>query len=338
MLVLGRRSYVRSRPYPRRKTVAVEELADLLRKYSYVFLFDLHGLSSRILHEYRYRLRKVAVIKVAKPTLFRIAYVKVFGEMPMELLERVRGEVGFIFTNMNPSEFLRVVAANAVRRAAQPGDKAPFDIVVPAGPTNAPPGPIISKFGKLKIPTRVQEGKIWIAKDSVVAKAGQDITPEVAEVLRVVGIEPIYEQLRLLGIIWKGKRYVAVEEVAVDPRRYQEWLKTAAIHARNLAINLVYPTPEVLHVVLPMAHMRAVALAARLGVVTRETITHLLTRAIAEARALAAVVGLPELGPSASQASQAAPSLHEAKAEEGGGNRHEGPSEEEIASSLGSLF
>lgn len=336
---MGRRSYTRSRPYPRRKATAVEELTSLLKKYNYVFLFDLHGLSSRILHEYRYRLRGVAVVKVAKPTLFRIAYGKVFGEMPQELAERVRGEVGFIFTDMNPSEFLRVVAAHAVRRAAQPGDKAPFDIVVPAGPTNASPGPIISKFGKLKIPTRVQEGKIWIAKDSVVAKAGQDITPEIAEVLRVVGIEPIYEQLKLLGIIWRGRRYVPVEEVAVDVARYRELFQTAAVYARNLAINIVYPTGEVLAAVLPAAYARAVALAARLGIVTRETAPQLIARALAEAYAIAAVVAAkaPELGLSVQRAQATAQqAVQEAKAEER--EEKEGPSEEEIASSLGSLF
>jgi len=342
MLVLGKRKYVRSKPYPKHKVKIVEEAVDLLKNYQYVFLFDLHGLSSRVLHEYRYRLRPHGVIKIIKPTLFKIAFTKVYGGIPAEIAEKIRGEVGFFFTNLNPAEVIKVVAENAVRRAAQPGDKAPFDIVVPAGPTNASPGPIISKFGKLKIPTRVQEGKIWIAKDTVVAKAGQEITPEIAEVLRVVGIEPVFEQLRLLGVIWKGKRFVDISELTIDVGKYRELFETATVYARNLALNIVYPTKEVLQVVLPAAHMRAVALAVRLGIVTKETLPMLISRAVAEANALAAAVAprAPELGLSVAtpqtpqQPAQPAETPKKEIAEE----KKEGPSEEEIAGSLASLF
>ena len=344
MLAISKRAYARSRPYPQSKVRIVNEAVELLRKYPYVFLFDLHGLSSRVLNEYRYRLRPYGAVKIIKPTLFKIAFAKVFGGVPAEVAERVRGEVGFFFTDANPAEVIKIVAENSVRRAAQPGDKAPFDIVVPAGPTNASPGPIISKFGKLKIPTRVQEGKIWIAKDTVVAKAGQEITPEMAEVLRVVGIEPVFEQLRLLGVIWRGQRYVDISELVIDVAKYRELFEAAATYARNLALNVVYPTREVLQVVLPAAHMRAVALAARLGVVTRETLPMLLSRAVAEANALAAAVAgrAPELGISvaapqpAAQPQAAQPT--EAPKEEAVEEKKEGPSEEEVAGSLASLF
>jgi large subunit ribosomal protein L10 len=342
MLVLGKRKYVRSKPYPKHKVKIVEEAVDLLKNYQYVFLFDLHRLSSRVLHEYRYRLRPHGVIKIVKPTLFKIAFTKVYGGIPAEIAEKIRGEVGFFFTNLNPAEVIKVVAENAVRRAAQPGDKAPFDIVVPAGPTNASPGPIISKFGKLKIPTRVQEGKIWIVKDTVVAKAGQEITPEIAEVLRVVGIEPVFEQLRLLGVIWKGKRFVDISELTIDVGKYRELFETAAVYARNLALNIVYPTKEVLQVVLPAAHMRAVALAVRLGIVTKETLPMLISRAVAEANALAAAVAprAPGLGLSVAtpQTSQQPAQLAETPKEEAAEEKREGPSEEEIAGSLASLF
>ncbi|AFA38590.1 Ribosomal protein L10 [Pyrobaculum oguniense TE7] len=344
MLAIGKRKYAREKPYPPRKVKTVNEAVELLKKYPYVFIFDLHGLSARVLNEYRYRIRPYGVIKIIKPTLFKIAFSKVYGGISTDIAEKIRGEIGFLFTDINPAEMIKIVAEKSVRRAAKPGDKAPFDIVVPAGPTNASPGPIISKFGKLKIPTRVQEGKIWIAKDTVVAKAGQEITAEIAEVLRVVGIEPIFEQLRLVGVLWRGKRYVDISELVIDVSKYRELFEVAAAHARNLALNVVYPTREVLQVVLPAAHMRAVALAAKLGVVTRETLSVLLSRAVAEANALAAAVAAkaPDLGitVAAPQTVAQQPAQHaeapkeETKEEE----KKEGPSEEEIAGSLASLF
>ncbi|MDT7868954.1 MAG: 50S ribosomal protein L10 [Thermoproteus sp.] len=339
---LGKRVYVRERPYPQKKAKITSELEDLIKRYNYILLFDLHGLSARILHEYRFRLRGVGAVKVAKHNLMRIALRRVYGELPPEVDRELFGERAYIFTNENPALFLKEVEAKAVRRKAKAGDVAPYDIVAPAGPTNLSPGPILSKFGKLKIPTRVQEGKIWIAKDSPVVKAGQQITDEIADILRVLGVEPIYEKLRLVGVIWRGRRFVPIDEIAVEPKRYFEMLQQAAGAARNLALNVVYPTPEVLAVVLPNAHARALALAARLGVMSKETLPMLLARASSEATALAAAIApkAPELGLQIQQRQQQVEQRVEGEkkeekpAEEG----EKGPSEEDIASGLASLF
>ncbi|MFN3804641.1 MAG: 50S ribosomal protein L10 [Pyrobaculum sp.] len=331
MLAIGKREYRREKQYPPEKRRAVDEAVKLLSQYDYIFVLDLHKLSARVLHEYRYRLRPYGVVKVVKPTLFRIALSK-FGPPP-EVLEKISGEIGLFFTNLNPAEVVKLVAKHSVQRAARPGDKAPFDIIVPAGPTNAAPGPIISKFGKLKIPTRVQEGKIWIVKDTVVAKAGQEITPEIAEVLRVVGIRPTFEQLKLAGVIWKKTRYVDISELVIDVEKYRDLFTSAATYARNLAVSIIYPTPEVLQVALAAAHSRALALAARLGLVTRETLPALLARAVAEANVLASLVG-PKLGLSIASPQAPQPEAKETVEEE----RKEGPSEEDIAGSLGALF
>jgi large subunit ribosomal protein L10 len=124
--------------------------------------------------------------------------------------------------------------------------------------------------------------------------------------------------------------------------KYRELFETAAVYARNLALNIVYPTKEVLQVVLPAAHMRAVALAVRLGIVTKETLPMLISRAVAEANALAAAVAprAPELGLSVAtpQTSQQPAQPAETPKEEVAEEKKEGPSEEEIAGSLASLF
>ncbi|MEZ0248138.1 MAG: 50S ribosomal protein L10 [Thermoproteus sp.] len=341
-LQLGKRAYTRERPYPQKKVGIVSELEQLAKQYNYIFLFDLHGLSARILHEYRFRLRGAGVIKVAKHNLMRIALRRAYGDLPPDVDKELVGERAYIFTNENPAIFAKIVEAKAVRRKARGGDVAPYDIIAPAGPTNLSPGPILSKFGKLKIPTRVQEGKIWIAKDSPVVKAGQQITDEIADILRVLGVEPIYEKLRLLGVIWKGRKFVKIDEIIVEPKKYTDMLQQAVAAARNLALNVVYPTPEVLSVVLPNAQARALALAARLGIVTKETLPVLLARASAEAAALAALIApkAPDLGLQVQQTQQAEQKVEEQKqeekpAEEGG---EKGPSEEDIASGLASLF
>ena len=341
----AKRYYVREKPYPEKKVRTVQELEQLLREYKYVFLFDLHELPARILHEYRFRLRGKARIKVAKHTLFRIAFRRVFGDVPPEIDEQLRGERGYIFTNVDPFQFVKLVEENAVRRRAKPGDKAPYDIVVPAGPTNLSPGPILSRFGKLKIPTRVQEGKIWIAKDTVVVKAGQEINADVAEVLRVLGIMPIYESLRLIGVIWEGRRFVPISELILDIPKYRSMIEDAAKNAVLLSLGAILPVPETLSRVISVAHLRATALAAEAGILAPETVPYILRKAVAAANALAAVIAqkTPELGlqvqiPAQQIQAVQAEAAQTAQAEQRAEEQREGPSEEEIAGGLGALF
>jgi len=145
-------------------------------------------------------------------------------------------------------------------------------------------------------------------------------------------------------VLWKGKRLVPIEELTIDVKQYRELIEAAAAYARNLALNVVYPTREVLQVVIPAAHARALALAVKLGVVTKETLPALLSRAIAEANALAAVVAqkAPDLGLSVAVTPQPAAQPQQAEQQPAAGGeaeeKKEGPSEEEIAGSLGALF
>jgi len=158
-----KRAYVRTKPYPEKKVRIVNELKELFSKYSTVFVIDIHGTPNRVIQEYRFWLRRRGsrIIK-AKNTLVLIALRQLMGGVDEKLRNLFTGENLLIFTNENPYELAKWIWENGVRREAMPGDIAPFDLVAPAGNTNMGPGPIMSKFGKLKIPIRVQDGKIWI--------------------------------------------------------------------------------------------------------------------------------------------------------------------------------
>ncbi len=336
MTVVG--TYARQKPYPRRKVKMLNELVELLKNNRYILVFDLHGVPARILHEYRYRLRRIgATIKIAKNTLFLLALHKALGEVPEEVTNVLRGEIGLIFTNRNPFEIYRYIELNKVRREAKPGDIADFDIVVPAGPTKLGPGPILSRFGKLRIPTRVQDGKIWIVKDSTVVKAGQQVTPEAAEILRAIGVQPMFEGLKILWLIVDGKRVVPGSELALDPAKHRSLVEEASRNAVNLALNAVLPIPETLVLAVSAAHTRAVNLAANADIVIPETASLVILKAVSRAKALASMVAAraPELGleTPVPQPVQEPQFQEEAKQAE---EKSEG--EEDVGAGLSSLF
>jgi len=350
MVSLLKRHYVRTKPYPEKKVRTIEETSELLRKYKYVFVIDIHGVSNRVLKEYRLKLRRIdSVMKHVKNTLFRIALEKTFGKVSEDIQKVLTGENIFIFTNMNPIELIKWIEENAVRREAKPGDKAPFEIIIPAGDTGLSPGPILSKFGKLRVPTRVQGGKIWVVKDTVVAKPGDTISPELAEILQKLKIRPIFESLRVKSIIVEGKRAITTEELLRTFEEFKNMIPDAAKYAVNLAINAEIMIPETVPVLIQKACIYARNLAINANIITPETASAIITKAIAQAYAIASIVSqkAPELGiqvsvqiptPTAEAKPAEEKKEEEKKEEKVEEEKKEGPSEEDIASGLASLF
>ena len=344
-----KRTYVRTKPYPEKKVRIVNELKELFSKYDTVFIIDIHGTSNRVLQEYRFWLRRrgARIIK-AKNTLTLIALRQLMGSVGEDIEKLFTGENLLIFSNENPFELAKWIWSTGVRREAMPGDIAPFDLVAPAGNTNMSPGPIMSKFGKLKIPIKVQDGKIWIVKDTVVVRKGDKINEDAAEILKKLNIRPIFETLKIKAAILRGKYVIPVDNLKLDIGAYRSMIEDAVKYAFNLAVNTTYPTPEVLRVSLAKAHMEAMNLAVNAKYMAPETAQYILAKAVAEANALAAVIApkAPELGLQVAQQPQqvkteeakAEEKKAEEKKEETSEEKKEGPSEEEIAAGLSSLF
>ncbi|WP_243666791.1 50S ribosomal protein L10 [Vulcanisaeta sp. JCM 16159] len=294
-----RRTYVRTKPYPEKKVRIVNELKDLFSKYETAFIVDIHETSNRVLQEYRFWLRRrgARVIK-AKNTLVLIALRQLMSSVTEDIEKLFTGENLLIFSNENPFELARWIWSTGVRREAMPGDVAPFDLVAPAGNTNMGPGPIMSKFGKLKIPIKVQDGKIWIVKDTVVVKKGDKINEDAAEILKKLNIKPIFETLKIKAVILKGKYVIAADNLRLNIGAYRSMVEDAVRYAFNLAVNTAYPTPEVLRVSIAKAHMEALNLAVNTRYVTPESAQYILAKAVSEANALASVIApkAPELG------------------------------------------
>ncbi len=345
-----KRTYVRTKPYPEKKVRIVDELKELFSKYETVLIIDIHETSNRVLQEYRFWLRRrgARVIK-AKNTLVLIALRQLMNDVSEDIEKLFTGENLLIFTNENPFEIARWIWGTGVRREAMPGDIAPFDLVAPAGNTNMSPGPIMSKFGKLKIPIKVQDGKIWIVKDTVIVKKGDKINEDAAEILKKLSIRPVFETLKIKAVILRGKYVITADELKLDARTYRSMIEDAVKGAFNLAVNTAYPTPEVLRISITKAYMEAMNLAINARYITPETARYILIKAASEAHALASIIApkAPELGLQVTQQPQQvkteteqarAEKKTEEKKETSEEEKKEGPSEEDIAAGFSNLF
>jgi large subunit ribosomal protein L10 len=343
-IAAGERRYVRSKPYPRNKVETLNELIEDLKRYETVMLIDLRGLPNRVLKEYRYLLRGDSKVKVAKGTLIKLAMEKAYGGVSEDVAQLLRGEIGLLFTNRNPFELNRFIVRNGVRRFAKDGDVAQFDLTIPAGNTGINPGPVLSRFGKLKVPTQIKDGKIWVAKDAVVAKAGDKITADLADILRLLNIKPVFESIRIKAAIVRGKYVIRSDELMPSADEYRRLIEASAAQAYNLAVNAVYPLPELMPVYIRKAAAESMNLAINALIFTEETAKPILAKAEAQANALASVIAgkAPELGiqamaPSPQPAAAAATANAEEK-KENVEEKKEEKSEEEALGGLSSLF
>lgn len=267
-----------------RKSEQIKELADYLEKYRYLIVANLVGLKSSEIQELRKVIRNYGVLKVSKNTLLKKAIEKKFGSVYKEKLDKfLTGQNCFIFTNLNPYEIYLILEKNKIYSAAQPGMKAPSDIVVPAGNTGLTPGPILSKFSKLKVPTRIEEGSVWIAKDTVVTKEGAEITKEVVELLNLLNIKPITKTLSL-RFYFDGKNIV--EGIKLDIDLVKKEIIEACNNALKFAINAALPIPEVINIVISNAYINATKILQNIVVPEKESLSYNIIKAQAIAKAV----------------------------------------------------
>ena len=265
-----------------KKKETLKKTIEMIGEYPVIGIIDMHKLPAKQLHEIRNKIRDEAVIKMIKKRLMFLA----FKEKKMSALgELITGEPALLFTKTDPFKLARVISKSKTKKPPKGGDISPEDIVVKAGPTNLPPGPVIGEFQRLKIPATVEGEKIAIKKDTVVVKKGEEISKPLADMLSKLDIQPMEIGLNLVAAWEKGVIYKK-DVLFVPTEKYVEDIQKAHSQAFNLSINIGYVTKENVPFLLSKAHREALALAETAGIPTKETIGKLLKKGQDQAKVL----------------------------------------------------
>ncbi|MGP3667270.1 MAG: 50S ribosomal protein L10 [Candidatus Bathyarchaeota archaeon] len=269
---------------PEWKKREVEELTKLMEKYSVIGLARMYKVQSFLVNELRRRSRGQVTFRVARKNLVKLALKRLAEKrVGIEKLEEyLKGSVMLVLTNLNPSKLSIMLEKSKVNLTAKAGEVAPKDIIVNEGNTGIPPGPIISEFSSLKIPTKIEAGSIWITKDTVVVRKGEVISDKAASILSRLGIKPVEACLKLDVAYENGVIYTA----DILSKTVEEWfneLKDAATKAYNLSLNIGYPTRETLPLLLGKALLEAKNLAINASLFEKEVLPLLIAKASLEA-------------------------------------------------------
>ena len=278
---------VQLHPVRPKKAEAVERVTTLAKKYPVLAVTALSKVRASELMAVRKALRGHAEVFVVKNTLAVLGLQKAGIKNADQLLARLTGQNALIFSTYDPFKLFLTLDKSKVYLPARAGDIAPDDILVPAGNTSLPAGPILSEFREAGIQTKIEGGSIWVNKDSVAVKKGVAITPKLASLLSKLNIKPIKAGVTIAlayedGLIYSG------DVVAIDLEKYRQSLLDAYASSRGLAIVIGYVTKETAPDILARAYREAVGLGVAAGFVTKETAPMILGKAEAEAAALAA--------------------------------------------------
>ncbi|MFB6204313.1 MAG: 50S ribosomal protein L10 [Candidatus Nanohaloarchaea archaeon] len=277
-------------PKPKRMTreqkeKKVEQFAEKLEEYPVIGILDMHNLPAKQLQEIKKEMKDFAEIKMSRKTLMDIAIENSGKEDIEKLRENEAVQPAFIFSNRDPFQLYSLIQSNKTSAAAQGGEVAPNDIVLPEGDTGIGPGPMLGKLQSAGAQVQVEDGTIHVQKDAVIVEKGEVIDDDTAEILNQVGIEPLEIGLDLDVAYSNGELFTA-EELDIDTEQYRADIESASSAAFNLAVNSGYVTGRTAPTVIAQAVQEAKNLSISEGIPTEDTIEEILAHASSNAEGL----------------------------------------------------
>lgn len=273
------------------KQEVIEQIEGNLSTYKMVAAANLQQVRSSQIHEVRKKLRGKVQFLVAKNTLVKRAAEESKKENIGRFTEKLLGSRILLFSDIAPHSLVLLLNKNKVRVPAKAGDVATGEILIPAGNTGLPPGPVISEFGEAKVPTKIESGSIWVSKDTVVSRKGDAISPKLASVLSKLGIKPMELGLSLTAAYDQGVVY-AEEDLKVDLDEYRTNLRQAASQAFNVAVNTGYVLPETAPQILGKVYREALSLAINAAYPAEEALPQIIRTAYIQMLGLTAKAGI----------------------------------------------
>lgn len=268
------------------KIDAVEEITKLISQHKIVGIANLQKVRAAQLQAFKKNLVGQVYMRVIKNTLMKLAIENCKDKPDLKKLEEhITGSNVYLFTDLNPFKLALALERGKVKTSAKSGDIAAFDVVVPAGNTAQPPGPIISQLNAVGLPTRIESGSVWVRKDTLVVRKGEIIDEKLASVLSKLGIKPVESGLAM-DVVYDDGLVIMQDQLKVDVDGTRQTIGAAQAEAFALSLSIAYPTSESIIALLQVAHRESCSLSIAAAIPTKETIEDLLRKAHAEMTSL----------------------------------------------------
>jgi len=265
-----------------KKISEVEEVAQLIKNYKVIGMASLKKVRAAQLQELKKKLTDKVFMRVIQNTLMKRA-IGICNEKPemKKLVEYLEGSNIYLFADLNPFKLALLLEKGKVITTAKSGDTAAFDVMVPAGNTAQPPGPIISQLNAVGLPTRIESGSVWITKDTLVAEKGEIISERLASILSKLGIKSVEAGLAM-KVAYDENMIITEDQLQIDLDKIRRNIEDAHADAFRFSLSIAYPTMENTEMLVQIAYQEAYILAVNAAISTKETIKDIIRKAHAE--------------------------------------------------------
>lgn len=228
----------------------------------------------------RKKFRNDIKILTIKNKVAQRSFEKIFDDVKgLEFLNHeLEGQCALMFTNISPFKLNLTFDKNKIFLAAKGGDIAPNELVIPAGNTGINPGPVLSEFKESKVPTKIDQGTIWVSKDTVVAKPGDVISQKLAALLSKLNIKPIEAGIAVNFAISEGLEFKE-KDLKIDIEEYAQDLVRSYQEALALSVEAAYFSKETMPLILIKAKQHAVSLSSESGYISPDTAELVISKA-----------------------------------------------------------
>jgi large subunit ribosomal protein L10 len=267
------------------KSGEVETIKGILKEHKSIGICSLQKVRASQLQELKKSMAGKVYLRVLKNTLMKLAIDDMNQADLRKLEEYLEGSNVYLFTDLNPFKLALMLERGKVKTTAKAGDIAASDVVVPAGNTGQPPGPIISQLNSVGLPTRIESGSVWVSKDTLVARKGEPINERLAGVLSKLGIKAVELGISMRAVYDDGLMIVG-DQLKVDIDATRKSVEQNNQEAFALALSIGYATKDTITPLLQLAQQKAMALSVGAAIPTKDTIGDLIRKANAEASSL----------------------------------------------------
>lgn len=233
------------------KKAKVKELAGLLKKKT-VMVISIKGLPSAQFQDIKKKLRSKARIQVVKKSLVKFALDHCGITELHELVPYVDDSTAMLFSDYDTFEISGILADEKSPAKAKAGMIAPADIEVKAGPTELIPGPDISALSAVGLIPKVENGKIAVVKDKIIAKEGDEITEALASIMAKLDIIPFEVGVEPIAA-FDGEEKKVYVDIKIDKEAFMEGLLNDYGRSIPFAVDIGYVNDTTLDFILARA-------------------------------------------------------------------------------------
>ena len=324
------------------KKEKVADLENLTNSHEIVGIVNLADIPAPQLQTMRKSLSGKAILKMSRKNFIKIALENVGKENIEGLADYLEGQPAMVFTAMNPFKLFKILEDSKTEAPAKAGAIAPADIVVPAGDTSFPPGPILGELQQAGIPAKIDKGSIVVQEDAVVVEEGEPVPKNVADVLTKLEIYPMEVGIDLLAVYEDNTIYTA-DVLKIDEEETKTSIASAYQSAINLSVFAGILNSESAPLLIQKAARDAMNLAINANILTSKTTDQILSKAYAQMLAIASQLSDDALDDElreklSSQPQAAAPAEEAVEEVEEEEEEEEEDAEVSAAAGLGALF